>query len=127
MGDEKTLEKDGETGSGFDRNVGVRGSHISRGQKQRVAISRAILRNPQNLLLEEATSALDSKDEQIVQESLNTIMKGRTTISITHRIHTIKSSERIYVLERGRVVEEGDYEELMEAGGHFHHLGSEFG
>jgi ABC-type multidrug transport system fused ATPase/permease subunit len=69
--------------------VGLKGLHISGGQKQRVAIARAILKNPRILLLDEATSALDSENERIVQESLNQIMKGRTTITVAHRIHTI--------------------------------------
>lgn len=93
-----------------------------------MAIARAILRNPQKLLLDEATSALDSKNEQIVQESLDTIMKGKTTISIAHRIDTIKNSERIFVFEKGQIVEEGNYEQLVGARGYFYNLerGTEF-
>lgn len=82
---------------GFDKNVGIKGSHISGGQKQRVAIARAILRNPEILLLDEATSALDASNEQKVQESLDRIMKHKTTITIAHRIETIKNSDVINV------------------------------
>jgi ABC-type multidrug transport system fused ATPase/permease subunit len=90
--------------------VGLKGLHISGGQKQRVAIARAILKNPRILLLDEATSALDSENERIVQESLNQIMKGRTTITVAHRIHTIKNSDVIYVINKGVIAEQGTYD-----------------
>lgn len=86
-------ESDSTGESGFEKNVGVKGSHISGGQKQRVAIARAILRNPSILFLDEATSALDSANEKKVQASLDEIMTNRTTISIAHRIDTIKNSD----------------------------------
>ena len=88
----------------FDRSVGIKGSHISGGQKQRVAIARSLLRNPSILLLDEATSALDSANEKKVQDSLDKIMKGRTTISIAHRIDTIKNSDEIDVFDHGLIV-----------------------
>lgn len=107
---------------GFERGVGVKGSHISGGQKQRVAIARCILRDPKILLLDEATSALDSKNEQTVQASLDAMMKGRTTISVAHRIDTIKNSDRIFVFEGGNIQEEGNYSDLIKQKGTFYRL-----
>lgn len=108
---EEPDESSGEnTETGFNKNVGVKGSHISGGQKQRVAIARAILRDPSILFLDEATSALDSVNEKKVQACLDEIMKGKTTISIAHRIDTIKNSDEIYVFNKGTVVEKGRYE-----------------
>ena len=92
-------------GSGFDKNVGVMGSHISGGQKQRVAIARTILRDPQMLLLDEATSALDRINEVKVQDSLDKLMEGRTVISIAHRIETIKKFDRIFMFDKGKIAE----------------------
>lgn len=89
--------------------MGIKGSHISGGQKQRVAIARALLRNPSMLLLDEATSALDSVNEKRVQECLDEIMKDRTTITIAHRMETIKNSDIIYVFEKGKIVEKGTF------------------
>lgn len=86
LGNEETSLKTKSQEVGFDKNVGVKGSHISGGQKQRVAIARTILRDPEMLLLDEATSALDRTNEIKVQESLDTLMHGRTVISIAHRI-----------------------------------------
>lgn len=87
----------------------MRGSHISGGQKQRVAIARTILREPQILLLDEATSALDRDNEKKVQDSLDSIMHGKTVISIAHRIETIKNSDEIYMFEKGKIIESGSY------------------
>lgn len=122
LGDEKVLVKGDNNETGFNRNVGVKGSHISGGQKQRVAIARALLRDPKVLLLDEATSALDSVNEKIVQESLDENMKGKTTISVAHRIDTIKNSDAIYVFEKGCIVESGNYEELVAKKGYFYNL-----
>lgn len=108
LGNEQT-NLTGDNSTGFNKNVGVKGSHISGGQKQRVAIARTILRNPQMLLLDEATSALDRVNEVKVQESLDKIMQGRTVISIAHRIETIKNSDRIFMFEKGIIVESGTY------------------
>ncbi|CAD8160850.1 unnamed protein product [Paramecium pentaurelia] len=106
-------EKQQDFGKGFHKRVGPKGSQISGGQKQRIAIARAVLRNANILLLDEATSALDAKSEEIVQESLNNIMKNNTTLSIAHRISTIKDSDIIYVFDNGMIVEQGNYNYLV--------------
>lgn len=105
---------------GFETTVGERGVTLSGGQLQRVAIARAILRDPKILVLDEATSALDSQSEQVVQEALDNLMVGRTTIQIAHRLSTIANSSSIAVLEDGRVAELGSYSDLVESEGLFH-------
>ncbi len=116
------IDANPKSGSGFDKNVGAKGSQISGGQKQRIAIARAIAKDPQILLLDEATSALDSENEKIVQESLDRIMKGKTTLVIAHRISTIKDSNVIVVMEEGEIVEAGDFQTLMDKKGYFYRL-----
>ncbi len=118
----KDHESSTQDGTGFNRSVGVKGSHISGGQKQRVAIARAILRNPVILFLDEATSALDSANEKKVQQSLDRIMKSRTTISIAHRIDTIKNSDQINVFDHGKIVQQGRYNDLVTKKGYFYSL-----
>ena len=98
---------------GYDTKVGEGGLKLSGGQRQRVAIARAMLRNAPILLLDEATSALDSESERQVQDSLNRLMAGRTTIVIAHRLTTVRDATRIFVLERGRIVESGDHDTLI--------------
>ncbi|EAR49602.1 efflux ABC transporter, transmembrane ATP-binding protein [Oceanicola granulosus HTCC2516] len=102
---------------GLDSPAGPRGSNLSGGQRQRVAIARALLRDTPVLLLDEATSALDTKSEQVVQDALDRLSKGRTTLVIAHRLSTVRSADKIVVLDRGRVVDEGRHEELLARGG----------
>jgi ATP-binding cassette subfamily B protein len=102
---------------GLDTPVGPRGSALSGGQRQRVVIARALLRDTPVLLLDEATSALDAQSEQMVQDALDRLAEGRTTIVIAHRLSTIRGADKIVVMDRGQVVDEGTHEDLLERGG----------
>jgi ATP-binding cassette subfamily B multidrug efflux pump len=104
---------------GYDSQVGERGVKLSGGQRQRVAIARVILKNAPILVLDEATSALDSEVEGAIQASLDTLMAGKTVIAIAHRLSTIARMDRLVILDRGHIVEQGTHAELLRAGGHY--------
>lgn len=105
--------------TGFDAHVGERGVKLSGGQRQRIAIARVILKNAPILILDEATSALDSEVEAAIQSSLENLMQGRTVIAIAHRLSTIAAMDRLVILDRGRIVEQGTHQELLDLGGHY--------
>ncbi|GGC77298.1 ABC transporter ATP-binding protein [Enterococcus wangshanyuanii] len=116
---EKVIDQMSE---GLDTLIGERGVKLSGGQKQRVAIARMFLKNPPILILDEATSALDTETEQVIQESLNSLAEGRTTMIIAHRLATIKHATRIIVVSDQGILEEGTHEELLAKGGHYRRL-----
>jgi ATP-binding cassette subfamily B multidrug efflux pump len=105
--------------TGYDAHVGERGVKLSGGQRQRVAIARVILKNAPILVLDEATSALDSEVEAAIQQSLGTLMRGKTVIAIAHRLSTIAQMDRLVILDQGRIVEQGSHDSLLRADGHY--------
>jgi len=111
-----------ELPDGYDSVIGERGQRLSGGQRQRIAIARAILKRAPILILDEATSSLDSASEKLVQQALNNLMKNCTTLVIAHRLSTVRMAHRIVVLDRGRIVEVGDHESLIQASGIYRKL-----
>jgi ATP-binding cassette subfamily B protein len=107
---------------GYETKVGERGLKLSGGEKQRVAIARVILKNPPLLILDEATSSLDSLSEQAILGALNEVSQQRTTLVIAHRLSTIRDANTILVMDAGRIVEGGSHNELLAAGGYYAHL-----
>ncbi len=107
---------------GYETQIGEGGGLLSGGQRQRIAIARALLGNPQLLILDEATSHLDTESERIIQQNFNTILKGRTTLVIAHRLSTVRNADMILVLDRGVLIEKGTHEELMTKKGHYFYL-----
>ncbi len=107
---------------GYDTIVGERGIKLSGGERQRVAIARAILADPRILILDEATSSLDSESEALIQQGLGELMKGRTTFVIAHRLSTVRRADTILVLEGGQIIERGKHQELLALGGRYHAL-----
>lgn len=107
---------------GYDTQVSERGASLSGGQRQRIAIARALLTNPRLLIFDEATSALDYEAEKIIRTNMQRIKQGRTTVIIAHRLSTIKDSDVIIVMEKGRIVESGTHEQLLDLGGYYQHL-----
>ena len=106
-----------ESPEGYDTNIGDRGTKLSGGQRQRLSIARAVLKNPDILILDEATSALDTESEKLVQDALNKLLKGRTSVVIAHRLSTIQNADKIIVVDEGQIVEQGRHEELIAKGG----------
>lgn len=107
---------------GFDTEVGERGVKLSGGQKQRVAIARVFLKDPPILILDEATSSLDNESEALIQEAMFRLAANRTTLIIAHRLSTVRNVDRIYVMRKGRIVEEGNHADLLSADGYYTQL-----
>jgi ATP-binding cassette subfamily B protein len=107
---------------GYDTRLGERGAGLSGGERQRISIARAILCDPAIMILDEATSNVDTESEQEIQKALTVLVKGRTTLVIAHRLSTLRNADVIYVLDEGRIVESGSHEALMEKKGHYHNL-----
>jgi ATP-binding cassette, subfamily B, bacterial len=107
---------------GYDTVVGERGYRLSGGEKQRIALARVILKNPRILVLDEATSSLDSESEALIQDALKRVMAGRTSIVIAHRLSTILAADLILVMDKGRIAERGTHEELLATGGIYSQL-----
>jgi ATP-binding cassette subfamily B protein len=107
---------------GYDTYIGERGAGLSGGERQRISIARALLYDPTVLILDEATSNVDTESEQLIQEALGRVTAGRTTIAIAHRLSTLKTSDRIFVVDKGKIIEQGSHQELLDLGGLYHRL-----
>jgi ATP-binding cassette subfamily B protein len=107
---------------GYDTRVGERGQSLSGGERQRIAIARAILHNPRILILDEATSAVDTDTERQIQEAIARLIRGRTTFAIAHRLSTLRNADRLVVLKGGKIEEVGTHDELLEKKGEFYRL-----
>jgi subfamily B ATP-binding cassette protein HlyB/CyaB len=108
-----------ELPEGYDTIVGERGSSLSGGQRQRIAIARALISDPHILIFDEATSSLDYESERIIQQNMQQIAKGRTVFIIAHRLSTVRGTDRIITIDRGRLTEDGKHEELIRTGGRY--------
>ncbi|MGA8852740.1 MAG: ATP-binding cassette domain-containing protein, partial [Christiangramia sp.] len=106
----------------LDTNIGDSGNKLSGGQKQRLSIARAVLKNPPVMILDEATSALDTESEKLVQKALENMMRNRTSVVIAHRLSTIQNADKIVVMQRGEIVEQGKHQELISANGTYKKL-----
>jgi ATP-binding cassette, subfamily B, bacterial MsbA len=106
----------------MDSYIGDQGTKLSGGQRQRLAIARALIRNPQLLILDEATSALDYESEKLIQEAVDNLPNSITTIIIAHRLSTIKNAHKIYVLDKGRIIENGSFEDLNKKNKYFYNM-----
>jgi len=107
---------------GYDTNIGDRGTKLSGGERQRMTIARAVLKNPPILILDEATSSLDTESERLVQDAINKLMNNRTSVVIAHRLSTIRHADEIIVLNKGEIVERGTHDSLLEQKGVYHKL-----
>ncbi len=108
--------------AGYNTNIGDRGSKLSGGERQRLTIARAVIKNPPILILDEATSSLDTESERLVQDAINNMMQNRTSVVIAHRLSTIRHADEIIVLQKGQIVERGTHDELMQKGGYYYRL-----
>jgi len=106
----------------FDAEVKERGTNLSSGQRQLLAFARALLADPRILILDEATSSIDPETERLIQQAMKTLLKGRTSFIIAHRLSTVRAADRILVIDDGRIVEEGTHDQLVETGGHYAQL-----